>query len=232
MTPKNNLSNLSVYVETVFQFYGIFIGIPVELRKIFPMAIPIIWLLNLEKISMTDWNSTIEHQLRPDELIAELSIGKQTYYNYLKHLGIKAGKDSKGKAYLSQEQAKLIRDLRTHVVEGGKIEDFIVSDKATALAVADASELNSVAEPVDQADPTDGLDLKVLHREASKLAAKRMTAGHHLVLAMAEQMTYEDLHPEAQAEVDQVRTAGLPKFNPQELATDLLSQFRQQMQTA
>ena len=182
---------------------------------------------------MTDCNSTIEHQLRPDELIAELSIGKQTYYNYLKHLGIKAGKDSKGKAYLSQEQAKLIRALRTHVVEGGKIEEFVISEESTALAVADAGALETAAEPVTQADPKEGLDLQALHREASKIAAKRMAAGHHLVLAMAEQMTYDDLHPEAQAEVDQVREAGLPKFNPQELATDLLSQFRQQqMQTA
>ena len=222
-----------MYVETVFQSYGIFIGIPVEVRKNFPIAIPIIWLLNLEKISMTDWNSTVEHQLRPDELIAELSIGKQTYYNYLKHLGIKAGKDSKGKVHLSQEQAKLIRDLRAHVVGGGKIEEFTINDEATALAVADAGDLDTAAEPVTQADPKEGLDLKVLHREASKIAAKRMTAGQKLVLAMADQMTYEDLHPEAQAEVDQVREAGLPKFNPQELATDLLSQFRQQqVQTA
>ncbi len=222
-----------MYVETSSQFYGIFIGIPVEVRKFFSIATPIIWLLNLKKISMTDCNSTVEHQLRPDELIAELSIGKQTYYNYLKHLGIKAGKDSKGKAYLSQEQAKLIRALRTHVVEGGKIEEFVISEESTALAVSDAGELDTAAEPVTQADPTEGLDLKVLHREASKIAAKRMAAGHHLVLAMAENMTYEDLHPEAKAEVDQVREAGLPKFNPQELATDLLSQFRQQqMQTA
>ena len=64
-----------------------------EVPKIFSIAIPIICMLNFEKNSMTDCNSTIEHQLRPDELIAELSIGKQTYYNYLKHLGIKAGKD-------------------------------------------------------------------------------------------------------------------------------------------
>ena len=181
---------------------------------------------------MTDQNSTTEHQLRPDELMAELDIKKQAYYNYLKHLDMKAEKDSKGKAYLTQAQAKLIRELRTHVVGGGKIEDFTVEKDAAALAVADAGELNAAAEPVTQADATDGLDLKVLHREASKIAAHRMTAGHHLVLAMAEQMTYEDLHPEARAEVDQVRTAGLPKFNPQELATDLLSQFRQQMQTA
>ena len=185
-----------------------------------------------EKNSMTDWNSTVEHQLRPDELMAELDIKKQTYYNYLKRLEIKSEKDSEGKSYLTQAQAKLVRDLRAHVVGGGKIEDFTVDKDAAALAVADAGELDAAAKTVTQDDPRDGLDLKALHREASKIAAHRMTAGHHLVLAMAEQMTYEDLHPEAQAEVDQVRTAGHPKFNPQELATDLLSQFRQQMQTA
>ena len=188
---------------------------------------------DFEKISMTDWNSTVEHQLRPDELMAELDIKKQTYYNYLKHLGIKSEKDSKGKSYLTQFQANLVRDLRAHVVDGGKIEDFTINKEAAALAVADAGELDTAAEPVTQADSAEGLDLQVLHREASKIAAKRMTAGHHLVLAMAENMTYEDLHPEYRAEVDQVREAGLPKFNPQELAADLLGQLRQQqMQTA
>lgn len=197
-----------------------------------------------EKKSMTERNSTVEHQLRPDELMAELSIGKQTYYNYLKHLGLKAGKDSKGKAYLSQGQAKLIRDLRAHVVGGGKIETFTSNEEtpkqeAAALAVADMGELGQLkgqAEAEAEAirvDVSQGLDMVALHREASKIAAQRMTAGQKLMLAMAEQMTYEDLHPEAQAEVDQVRSAASPKFNAKELASDLLSQFRQQpVQTA
>ena len=181
---------------------------------------------------MTDRNSTVEHQLRPDELMAELTIKKQAYYDYLKHLGIKAEKDSKGKAYLTQAQANLIRALRQHVVAGGKIEEFVVDEASVALAVADAGELDAVAGPMPQVDPTGDMDLQALHRQASKIAAHRMTAGHHLVLAMADQMTYEDLHPESKAQVDQVREATVPKFNAQAVATDLLSQFRSQRQTA
>ena len=70
---------------------------------------------------MAAQNSTVEHQLRPDELMAELDIKKQAYYTYLKYLGIKADKDSKGKLYLTQAQANLVRELRSHVVGGGKM---------------------------------------------------------------------------------------------------------------
>ncbi|MEM9136593.1 MAG: hypothetical protein AAGB01_04500, partial [Cyanobacteria bacterium P01_F01_bin.42] len=183
---------------------------------------------------MTDWNSTVEHQLRPDELMAELDIKKQTYYNYLDHLGIKASKDSKGKVYLTQAQADQLRSLRSHVLSGGKIEAFRVSNSAESglvkaesngLGAAESGELNAAAER-PQVVPTDDIDFQALHREASKIAAHRMTAGHHLVLAMADQMTYEDLHPDSKAEVDQVREATVPKFDAQVMATDLLSQFR------
>jgi hypothetical protein len=183
-----------------------------------------------KKYSMTDRNSTVEHQLRPDELMAELDIKKQAYYDYLKHLGIKAEKDSKGNAYLTQPQVNLIRVLRKHVVAGGKIEEFAVDEASVALAVADAGELDESAGSMPQVDPTGDLNLQALHREASKVAAHRMAAGHHLVLAMAEQMTYDDLHPESKAQVDQVREATVPKFNAQAMATELLNQFRSQRQ--
>lgn len=178
---------------------------------------------------MTDRNSVVEHQLRPDELMAELGIKKQAYYDYLKHLGIKAGKDSKGKTYLTQDQVNKMRSLREHVVAGGKIEDFEVNNAdAAALTVADSGELDQAAEPV-QVDPTAGMDMESLYLEASEIAAQRLTAGEQIVLAMADQMTYQDLHPKAKAKVDQVREASIPKFNPQAVAADLLSKCRQQV---
>lgn len=186
----------------------------------------------MKNFPMTDWNSTVEHQLRPDELMAELDIKKQTYYNYLKHLGIKSEKDSEGKAYLTQAQAKLIRDLRAHVVGGGKIEDFTVSEEAATLTVAEGAELSDVAEQPVEVNPTAGLDMEALYLEASEIAGQRLTAGQQLVMAMANQMSYEDLHPMTRAKVDKVRSAAAPKFDAQQAATDLLNQFRQQMQTA
>lgn len=176
----------------------------------------------------------MEHQLRPDELMAELEIKKQTYYNYLDHLGIKAEKDSKGKVYLTQPQADQVRSLRSHVLKGGKIEEFIVSKSSSSdLVKMESGGLDSAAQIPEievEADPTQGLDMETLYREASEIAAQRLTASEQVVLALASQMSYDDLHPEARAKVDQVREATVPKFNAQALATDLLGQFRSQRQ--
>ena len=172
----------------------------------------------------------MEHQLRPDELMAELGIKKQAYYDYLKHLGIKAEKDSQGKAYLTQAQAKMMRSLREHVVAGGKIEDFDVD----AWAEPGASDLVK-SEPGQMdagsgttADPVEDLDLEQLYRDASEIAAQRLTAGEQVVLAMASQMEYSDLHPDTRAKVEQMRASAVPKFDPQAVAADLLQKCRQQ----
>ncbi len=214
---------------------------------------------NKKIFRMTDQNSTVEHQIRPSVLQDQLGIKKDAYYTYLKHLGIKAQKDSKNKAYLTEAQAKLIRELRKYVVDGGKIEDFQVPEKiveepikkveaveevsqpeevpqpeAVALAVADPSELGSLNDQPDPeaeaVDPSEGLDMQVLYREASAIAAQRLTTSEQLVLAMASQMGYEDLHPEAKTQVDRLRSAAAPKFNAQKVAANLLSKCKQQVQ--
>ena len=61
---------------------------------------------------MTHQNSAPNNLIRPDELQNQLSIGKDTYYDDLKHLGIKAQKDSDGKVYLTFEQAEQVRALQ------------------------------------------------------------------------------------------------------------------------
>lgn len=43
-------------------------------------------------------------------------------------------------------------------------------------------------------------------------------------------MTYEDLHPETKVKVDSVRQAVNPKLQPERIATELLSKWRQQRQ--
>ena len=68
---------------------------------------------------MTDQKSTVEQQIRPNILQDQLGIKKDAYYSYLKHLGIKAEKDSDGKAFLTEGQANSIRLLSLHVVDGG-----------------------------------------------------------------------------------------------------------------
>ena len=183
---------------------------------------------------MTDQKSTVEHQIRPNALQEELGIKKDAYYAYLKQLGITAEKDSTGKAFLTEAQANSIRLLRQHVVDGGKIEEFDIHEQhAAALAVSDGGDLGQV-EPEQQpkADPADGLDMEALYLEASEIAAQRLTAGEQVVMAMASQLTYDDLHPKAKAKVDQVRSSTVPKFDPQEIAASLLSRCKQQMAQA
>ncbi len=180
---------------------------------------------------MTDQNSTVEHQLRPEELMAELDIKKQAYYTYLKHLGIKADKDSKGKVYLTQTQANLVRELRAHVVGGGKIDGFEVSNSdPAALVKAEAVEMDAAGQ-VPDVDPAQDLDMNELVRGAAELAGHRMTVAHQLMLQMADQMTYEDLPDEVKVKVDSVRQATNPKSqNLATMASDLLSQWRQKRQ--
>ncbi|MEM9486908.1 MAG: hypothetical protein AAGA83_24815, partial [Cyanobacteria bacterium P01_F01_bin.116] len=179
---------------------------------------------------MADQNSTVEQQIRPNILQDQLGIKKDAYYAYLKQLGIKAEKDSDGKAFLTEGQANSIRLLRQHVVDGGKIEDFDIHKAIeSALAVSDGGDLGQVEPEQPKADPADGLDMEALYLEASEIAAQRLTAGEQVVMAMASQLTYEDLHPKAKAKVDQVRSSAVPKFDPQEIAASLLSRCKQQM---
>ena len=163
--------------------------------------------------------------------MAELDIKKQAYYDYLKHLGIKAGKDSKGKVYLTQAQANLVRELRAHVVNGGKIEEFEVSNShPAALVKTEAGEMDAAGQ-VPEADPAEDLDMNELVRGAAELAGHRMTVAHQLMLQMADQMTYEDLPDEVRVKVDSVRQATNPKHqNLSTMASDLLSQWRQKRQ--
>ena len=182
---------------------------------------------------MTDQNSTVEQQIRPNVLQDQLGIKKDAYYAYLKHLGITAEKDSNGKAFLTEAQAKSIRLLREHVVAGGKIDEFDIHEAIqSALAVASETALGDVAEQPEEVNPTQDLNMEALYLEASEIAGQRLTAGQQVVMAMANQMGYEDLHPVTKAKVDKVRSAAAPKFDAQKVATDLLSQFRQKTQAA
>lgn len=180
---------------------------------------------------MSHQNSTVVHQIRPDALMEELGIKKDAYYAYLKHLGIKAEKDLEGKAFLDEEQANVVRLLRSHVQNGGKIEDFSISDlENNGLVKADETDLSQQSgEAVSEEKKIPGVDMDELVRGAAELAGHRMTMAQQLMLQMANQMTYEDLPEDVKVKVDSLREATNPK--PQNLAaiaTDLLSQWRQQ----
>lgn len=178
--------------------------------------------------SATTQNSDVMTQIRPDDLMAELGIKKDAYYGDLKFLGIKPSKDEKGKVYLEEEQANLVRALRSYMSNNeGKREGFQV--EGGALAATDAGEVvGSFHPPEQEEDPSTGFDEEALYMEAAELAGHRMTMGEQVVLALASQMTYEDLPESVRSKVDGVRSATVPKFQPEAIASNLLSKWRGQ----
>lgn len=178
---------------------------------------------------MDNQNSVVDHQIRPNDLMEELGVKKDAYYAYIKQLGIKAEKDGNGKAFLTEEMANSVRAIRAHVEAGGKIEEFAVSN-SLATSKAGAVDAVGVDMPAAEADPADSFDMEAIYKEASEIAGQRLTAGEQVVLAMASQMSYEDLHPETKAKVDNVRSSARPKFNAQAIASDLMSKYRESQQ--
>lgn len=179
--------------------------------------------------SDTTQNSDLAIQIRPDDLMGELGIKKDAYYGDVKFLGIKLNKDRDGKVYLEEEQANLIRSLRSYMSKNdGKREGFQLIDGAGAIATMGNGAVMDAASAPQPEEPCAGFDEESLFKEASEVAGSRMTMGERLVLQLAQQMSYEDLHPETKAKVDAVRQATNPKFQPEAIAAQLLDKWRSQ----
>jgi hypothetical protein len=170
-------------------------------------------------------NSAVEHQIRPMDLMSELDIQKDAYYAYLKYLGLKAEKDSEGKAYLTNEQANAIRALRSHVKQTGKMDGFLNSNGELAVA-GEGSLLDQAAAPQqEQANPMNA-QLEELIRAAAELKGQQLVMPEMVIKELAARMTYDDLPEDIRAKVQTVRESASPKFQPAHLADQLLNQWR------
>jgi len=168
---------------------------------------------------MDDQNSvSVEASIRPEQLMQELGVGKDTYYGDLKFLGIRAEKDGTGKAFLTAEQVTLVRSLRQHVEKTGKRDGFEgrslakIPDRNSALDV-------SVSEPevgnVDQ-----------LIEVAAELKAQELVMPQLVTLELARQMTETDMPEHIQQKVQAVREAADPKAHPAKIAANILAEYR------
>lgn len=180
---------------------------------------------------MTDQNLAVEHQIRPDALMAELGIKKDAYYAYLKHLGLKANKDSGGKAYLEIEQANLLRALRTHVEKTGKMEGFerSKSEESGSTALVQGGDFLGLDQVVASVvgDDVDIEDIRRIIQGAGELKAEEMILHQVIQQELAAQMTFEDLPVELQTKVKEVRESSGPKFDPAQAASALLGRWRE-----
>ncbi|MDX2242284.1 MAG: hypothetical protein NW224_16490 [Leptolyngbyaceae cyanobacterium bins.302] len=173
---------------------------------------------------MDSQNSVVEHQIRPDDLMAELGIKKDAYYAYLKYLGLKAEKDSNGNAFLTDEQANAVRALRSHVQITGKMDGFLNS--RGGLAVADTPSLLDGSAAVEEPSPQLDDQLDDLIRAAAELKGQQLVMPQLVIRELANRMTYDDLPEDIKAKVETVREAASPKYQPAQLATDLLNRWR------
>lgn len=180
---------------------------------------------------MTDQNSDIDYQIRPDDLKEELGIQKDAYYAYIKFLNLKIEK-ADGKAFLSQEQANLLRSLRSHVLQHGKMEGF-VNTNSGELTIAESSHSIDQAAPQVQEIPIENDDHQFddLIRAAAELKGQRLVMPQMVINALADKMTYNDLPDDVRAKVDAVKETTSPK-HPSQLADQLLSRYRQNVVTA
>ena len=179
---------------------------------------------------MDDQNSVIERQIRPDDLMEELSIKKDTYYDDLKFLGVKAEKDNEGKAYLTEAQANLIRELRSWVNETGKRDGFPIRNGA--MVKAESTTLLDDCTPSTADGDCPDLDLENLIHAAAELKGHQLALPDLVKLELADRMTYDDLPDEVKQKVDRIRDAANPKSQPAQLAETLLAQWRKRQQVA
>ena len=194
---------------------------------------------------MTHQNSAPTNSIRPDALQNQLSIGKDTYYDDLKHLGIKAQKDSDGKAYLTFEQAEQVRALRSYVSKYGTRKGFVyekIENESSIVQVENNSleateksvetEITPTTEEdiyISETHPTDDINLDELVRSAKEIKARNLSMRNLLAVELAKNMSYEDLDPDLQEKVRIAQDAANPKkHQPKLIARDLLKQWRSQ----
>jgi hypothetical protein len=189
----------------------------------------IIWALSEKFFNMTDRNSTTEMHYRPEEVQQLLEIKSTTYYERTKFLGIKAQKDDKGNAYLNQEQFDQLQRLGEHIQQTGKMQGFLDGNGDLALA-AESSILNAAATPAPQDEPVQpGMEDEII-RMAAELKGQQLVMMPLVVQELASRMTYEDLPPDVRAKVDSVRESASPKFQPSQVASSILDQWRNRNQ--
>ena len=197
---------------------------------------------------MTDRNSDPNNSIRPEDLQAQLSIGRDAYYSDLRYLGIKADKDDEGIDYLTFEQAEQVRQLRSYVNNYGtrkgfvyeKVDDesnirsSIIKTEESIIETSNSSATSTIVHPEEdiyvteqETNPTNKVNLDSIINNAQELAARNLVMPELLAVELANNMSYEDLTPELQAKIDIARDAANPKkYQPKLIARDLLKQLR------
>jgi hypothetical protein len=187
---------------------------------------------------MADQNSTENPQdstevviYRPEQVMELLGIKQQAYYNRINFLSLEVAKDNSRKAYLSQEQFDLMGRLDQHIKTAGTMDGFILGAVVEAggdLAIAGEGGLTGEEPPMQQTEEVQpGIDEQLI-RMAAQLKAQQLAMTPEIIRSLAAQMTEEDLPEDLRVMVRGAREAIAPKMQPSQLASQMLSQWREQ----
>ena len=154
-----------------------------------------------------------KNRTSPEDAQEMLGIGKSQYYARIKKLGIKAHRDSDGKAYLDDEQME-------------KLTNY---NNSGELAIAEVSELSLEIPSELQQDSSELEDeeLSFLMREAQELRAQQEAMPDLVKLYMAAGISEDELPEDLKKKVKAVREAANPKQNAAAIAQQLLQRHRQ-----
>lgn len=190
-------------------------------------------------------NSALPDRHYREDICGLFQIGKDTYYKRVKFLDITAHRDENKKTYLDNEQLQRLRDLDSHIANTGKMEGFVIAKNDESEALVRATEdamlqgngsmgamerepADLVGETiyVEPEEPTSGMDIDELMRQAAELKARNLAMPELVKLSIARDMTFEDLPPDLQGKVTAAREAANPKEGPASIASNLLAQYR------
>jgi hypothetical protein len=207
-------------------------------------------VLNKKFFKMSDRNSSPEAQnsappqnlgeveidtlTTPESLQVHFGIGKSAYYDDIRFLraqghDIKTHRDDEKRTIVEPETVQLLSALRSHVVATGSREGFKYGG---GLSVVGETSLGDVAAdgpmPASDYEAATGSQLNDMVRQAQQLAAHNLVMGNQVIAEMARQIGYEDLPDDLKQQVDHARAATVPKTNPAEIASRVLTQWRSQ----
>lgn len=164
-------------------------------------------------------NSQPVSMIRPEDLMEELNIKKDTYYRDINYLGIEAQRDSEGKLFLTPEQADQVRFLRSYVEQNGRRNGF----ENNSIVRTDGSSIESNSEQRrangNGKNPAVEEQFEALIRSAQEYKASTEIAKYMLASQMTEEMLPSDLRDR----VEVAKATAAPKSsNPLEMARKMV----------
>ena len=177
------------------------------------------------------------------ELLKRWGIARTALYERLKYLGSQLEKGPSNKGYLTDEQVKLMDELDSHIKKTGKMEGFNSSSliKTNDSNLVQSSDNNSLGKGnkdeysltspdeivVKTEEPDDGFEMDDAFRVGAEIKTRRLAMPDLMALAIADELTEEDLPSDLQQKLNAVREAVNPKWKPDGVAKQYVERMRQ-----